>query len=298
MVYGKSARVGELLPVSGLYASTGRFLVSVLCCIGLVTLPNPTYGQDCCTRIAVPSYVYPCDGTAGCAWDVFKSGASIVIINPNSGPGLASDTSYGAFVDLLNTVKQNSSVTTVLGYVLTGYGNRDPGLVRSDIETYDHIYPQIDGIFLDEGSTSCDTTNLTNYKTYDDLVKASGSFTALNWGTVGTECYLTHTNIDTYVTFEGTYDSYVALTDADLHPAWMDAYNIEKWWHIVYATPNDQNLVRAAVSRAANGLAGYIYFTDDALAINPYNVSPSATVWAAETSSLQTPPAVASLRGV
>lgn len=145
------------------------------------------------------SYADPCIGTPGCAWDVFKNGSTLAIINPNSGPGEKSDSS---FVDLVNTLKINSTVKTVVGYVLTNYSNRDPALVVADITAYYSWY-NIDGIFFDEGSTSCD--NVTLYKSYDDEVKAKGglAYTVLNWGVNGPECYLTSTNITSYVTFEG-----------------------------------------------------------------------------------------------
>ena len=151
--------------------------------------------------IYVPSYVYPCSGTAGCAWDVFKNGSTLVIINPNSGPGTSNNSDY---VDLVNTVKTGSStVKTVLGYVSTSYGNRNSTLVKQDINTYYSFY-NLDGIFLDEGSTSCDSTNLTNYKAYDTLVKSKKGtgYTVLNWGTQGPECYLKNTTINSYVTYE------------------------------------------------------------------------------------------------
>lgn len=265
-----------------------RFLVSLLCCIGLATIPNCTYGLP---RIAVPSYVYPCHGNTGCAWDEFKTGASIVVVNPNSGPGATNDSFYCDYVNFLTTVKQNSTVLTVLGYVSTSYGNRDTSSVISDIDTYYQIYPQIGGIFLDEGSTSCDTTNLTTYKSYDDTVKSKGNsttpqFTALNWGTMGPECYLEDTLIDTYVTFEGNYTYYISLSGAELHPDWMDKYVSSTWWHIVYQTPDDQNIVQAAVERANDLSAGYIYFTDaQGPPYNPYNVSASPTVWDAEVNA-------------
>jgi len=163
-----------------------------------------TFGVSFHTQqeIYVPSYVYPCFGTTGCAWDVFKANATLVIINPNSGPGTSSDPNY---VTLLSSLK-TGTVKIAVGYVLTGYGKRSSATVLSDIDTYYTFYPNLDGIFLDEGSTDCDTTTLNLYKSYDERVKEKGGkgYTVLNWGTTGTECFLTNTQIDNYVTFEGT----------------------------------------------------------------------------------------------
>ena len=152
--------------------------------------------------IYVPSYVYPCSGTPGCAWDVFKNGSTLVVINPNSGPGNSSNLDY---VNLVNTLKTGAStVKIVLGYVSTSYGNRNSTVVLADINTYYSFY-NIDGIFLDEGATTCDNATLSKYQSYDSLVKSKGGlgYTVLNWGTNGPECFLTNTSINSYITYEG-----------------------------------------------------------------------------------------------
>jgi hypothetical protein len=94
-------------------------------------------------------------------------------------------------------------VKIVLGYVSTSYGSRSSTLVQADINEYYSCY-NMDGIFLDEGPTTCDNATLTMYKSYDSLVKSKGGlgYTVLNWGTNGPECYLTSTSINSYVTFE------------------------------------------------------------------------------------------------
>jgi hypothetical protein len=213
---------------------------------------------------------------------VFKTGASIVIINPNSGPDTAANSD---FANLVTSVKKNSTVTTVLGYVPTTYGIRNTSQVLSDIDAYYQFYPMIDGIFLDEGSTSCDNTNLTNYNSYDARVKSKDSlgFTVLNWGAVGSECYLINTTIDTYCTFEDNYNTYMSA--AVNPPAWTSNYDPSAFWNIVHSAPNVKTSVQAAVSLAKTRRAGYFYITDavyNTPADNPYNVTPSSTTWKAE----------------
>jgi hypothetical protein len=263
-------------------------LITLTLCslLSILSFGNSASGSG---AIGVPSYVYPCFDTSDvCAWYVFKRGATIVIINPNSGPGTFQDPE---FVQLIATLKENSTVTTLLGYVSTSYGNKDPSSVLADIDAYYVNYTNIDGIFLDEGSTDCGATDLASYKSYDDRVKThwgSSGFTALNWGTTGSECYLNGTNIDLYCTFEESYNNYVNAYPAN--PSWISNYNASRFWHIVHSTPVNASSVQAAVSLSQTRHAGYYYFTD-AIYIpntafnNPYNVSPSQTVWNAELSN-------------
>lgn len=192
--------------------------------VAMVLVCNLARGGLCThtqQEIYVPSYAWPCAGTAGCAWDVFKANATLVIINPNSGPGTSSDSE---FVTLVNTVKTGASkVKIVLGYVFTNYGSRASSLVLADIDTYYSFY-NVDGIFLDEGSTACDSTTLSLYKSYDAHVKAKAGlgYTVLNWGTTGSQCYLQNTHIDNYVTFEGTHLHHHIHRFLTSSLAWLD----------------------------------------------------------------------------
>ncbi|CAM6096914.1 unnamed protein product [Calypogeia fissa] len=270
-------------PWSPLYGVSMRQFLAAMCYMALATVPSFAQGKQ---EIAVPSYAYPCF-TSGCTWDVFKNGSSIVVINPNSGPNFTNSIEKDNYTLLVDTVKQNSTVTTVLGYVSTQRGSRDPSLVLGDIDMYYQAFTtKIDGIFLDEGNVTCDLTAL--YKSYDDRVKAhwgrTSGFTALNWGDPGPECYLTTTSINTYCTFEGNYSTYTSPLYTP-NPDWVSNYNSSTFWHIVYTTPDDAGLVTAGVNLSKTRNAGNIYFTDAVYhtpADNPYNVSPSAIVWQTE----------------
>ena len=69
--------------------------------------------------LLVPAYIYP---VAGGAWDQLAAVAStvplIAIVNPNSGPGTASDPNY---VSAINNVRAAGG--GVIGYVPTDYGD-------------------------------------------------------------------------------------------------------------------------------------------------------------------------------
>jgi hypothetical protein len=103
------------------------------------------------TGLIVPLYTESSD-----AWErllyVKKAHPSlpvVAIINPNSGPGRGPDeTTYLSRVERLRSVG-----CSVLGYVATGYGHRDPAEARSDISKYKEWY-KISGVFLDEMSRS------------------------------------------------------------------------------------------------------------------------------------------------
>ncbi|CAM6111428.1 unnamed protein product [Calypogeia fissa] len=234
---------------------------------------------DCAQKIAVPSYVYPCF-TATCPWGIFKTGASIVIINPNSGPNFPDNQTKNDYIQLVDTVKTNSTVTTVLGYVSTSYGNRNSSAVLADIDAYNQSFStKLDGIFLDEGNTSC--SSLSTYRLYDLRVKLYWGFTALNWGVIGSECFLNGTSINTYCSFENSYSAYNSTAYAD-SPSWVYDYPDTKFWHIVHTTPSDETSVQTGVSLSKTRHAGYIYFTDAVGTSNPYNVAPSPIVWQTE----------------
>ncbi|XP_024377279.1 uncharacterized protein [Physcomitrium patens] len=252
-------------------------LASVMTLILVASFASTGLGAHTQQEIYVPSYVYPCSGTAGCAWDVFKTGATLVIINPASGPGTASNADY---VNLVNTVKAGSStVKIVLGYVSTNYGNRDSALVLADIDKYYSFY-NVDGIFLDEGSTDCTKTSV--YKSYDTRVKSKAGlgYTVLNWGVYGPECYLTSTHIDNYVNFENTFAQYTSAY-ASAVPSWVNKYDSSRFWNILHTAPNNATAVTQAVGTAKTRNVGQVYITNDVLS-NPFDTAPASALWTAQ----------------
>jgi hypothetical protein len=85
-----------------------------------------------------------------------------VIINPDNGPGNASDPSLYGWVD-----RSEASGITVLGYVYTDYGQRPTGGILEDIHNYTKWY-NIHAIFFDEVS---DNVSLEPF--YSNLVAQS-----------------------------------------------------------------------------------------------------------------------------
>ncbi len=223
-------------------------------------------------KMAVPSYFYP-----GAKWTQMEEAVpkvGLTIINPNSGPGDASDQAY---VDQVK--KSQAAGLTVLGYVHTSYGARDAAAVRAEVDKYYSWYG-VDGIFFDEVSTDC--SKATSY--YADLhtyvkAKAAPSKVVINPGTQTNECYMSVADI--VVNFEGSYKSYVSNYSA---PSWVSKYSPDRFWHLVYSTSTTKALDRAMSLSKSRG-AGWVYVTPDGLP-NPWDTLPTGSYWSRHLSAL------------
>ena len=134
------------------------------------------------TGVLVPLYVYPADIHKNPVYNrlielkrQYETVPMWVILNAASGPGDKVDGNYTKAIDRLR-----GAGCVVIGYVATGYGKRTQEQVKSDIDLWLKLYPQIQGIFFDE-------------MRYDDTAEGSKYQAALNkyaheagcWPTVG-----------------------------------------------------------------------------------------------------------------
>jgi len=262
-------------------ACVGRGLLLVLlAAVALLCGERGTVLAAGAQSIAVPSYFYP-----GGAWD--RLGASfpearLAIINPASGPGEAPNPDYAAQVR-----ESRAAGLTVLGYVHTSYAARPVEEVMAEIDRYYGWYG-VDGIFLDEASTGC--ADQPYYAGLYGYVKARGGLVVLNPGTQTSECYMSASDI--VVNFEGSHASYAGGYSA---PAWVSSYPPERFWHLVYAAPGEEQMLEAVyLSKRRN--AGWVYVTPDELP-NPWDTLPGAAYWEAERRAAadgadETPPGV------
>jgi hypothetical protein len=226
----------------------------------LVMSTTAIYGAE--QKIAVPSYFYP-----GSLWDKLESGyptVQIGIINPNSGAGSSSNPDYVQQV-------QNSQQLgiTIIGYIYTSYGSRSLNTVKNYINKYYNWY-NVDGIFIDETSTSCNAIsyyiNLYNY------IKGKGGTVIINPGIQTNECYVDVADI--ILSYENVYSQYVSNYN---QPSWVSNYPASKFWHLVHQTPNISSMENAIdLSKQRN--AGWIYVTSDTLP-NPWDTLPSDAYW-------------------
>jgi hypothetical protein len=159
--------------------------------------------------------------------------------------------------------------------------------VKTDIDEYYRHYPTINGIFLDEVTSDCDSA-ATYYKPIADYIRnVHGGKVILNPGGAVPTCY--RDIADIVVTFEGTFDSYKNA----FFPSgreWETNASSARIWHIVYATSSAD--LSAALSLSRSRSAGFIYVTSRTGAENTFGGLP--TYFPAEADSVKayraTPP--------
>lgn len=221
-------------------------------------------------RVAVPAYFWP-----GTHWDRLLSPAtatavSLVVLNPESGPGRSRET---GFVNVVGRARANGQ--SVVGYVDTAYGSRSVEVVTDEINRFYDWYG-VDGIFFDQVSERCDRASYYGALAGHVNTKPGATLNVINPGMNTNECYASFT--DVIVNFEGTPAMYAGWSAA----SWVRQYPSAKFWHIVYgAGPDFSGLV--AKSKAEH--AGLIYVTTDGMP-NPFDTLPPDGLWSALLSAV------------
>ncbi|MGO9876822.1 MAG: spherulation-specific family 4 protein [Acidimicrobiia bacterium] len=246
-------------------AITGAVAVSTPGEISAATALNTFAYRTGGTSIMVPSYIYP-----GAAWSQIDAGhppVDLAIINPNSGPGTAADPNYASQV----TASQGAGVD-VVGYVHTSYGSRSLSTVEQEISEYETWY-HVNGIFVDEASTSCSTEVSYYAPLYAYIHTQPGlDLTILNPGEATNQCYMAAA--DVILGFEG---SPADLADAGPLPSWTADFAPGRFWGVVYDA-SGASLPSTLTALADDGF-GEVYVTDQNLP-NPYGALP--TYWSQE----------------
>jgi hypothetical protein len=230
-------------------------------------MPSPAQ-----SRIAIPSYQNPGSGQWGGWRGLGSSSVGIMIVNLNNGD----DTSYYPSVDQAIRDTRKKGIF-VVGYVYTGYGQRDPGVIRKKVDAVFHNY-LVDGIFFDEVPTDCHAANSfagSNYSYYQDLAdhvrrsQVGGRIVILNPGTQpNDDCWMSIANILVTSEANGVQD-YVQNYQPE---AWLHRYPPDRFWHIVYAVPSTamNDVIALSLKRGASWI--YVTDRDDG---NPYDQPPS-----------------------
>ncbi|MEH1841588.1 MAG: spherulation-specific family 4 protein [Nostoc sp.] len=251
--------------------SRGMAVASLIATGALLGVINsaPKASAGLCQSISIPAYFYP--GTYWQKATVAAPRVSVMIMNPNSGPGAAKNTDY------VTAVKNAQAAgIKVIGYVHTSYGTRSATPVKTEIDQYKTWYA-VDGIFLDEVAKSTNNfayyTNLANY-----IRNTKGSLVMLNPGTVPAEDYIKLADIT--VVFEDTYSNYQNWQA----PAWLFNYPANKFAHLIHSTFGTTGM-NDAIGLALKRNAGTIYVTDDVLP-NPWDTL--ATYWTNELTAMTT----------
>jgi Spherulation-specific family 4 len=104
----------------------------------------------------------------------------IVVVNPNNGPGSSPLPDANYIREILKLTTHDN--VRLLGYVATGYANRDFSLVRKDIETYAEWPSEssnpalaVRGIFFDETPQEYNTNAWAYLQDLTNMVKQSKS---------------------------------------------------------------------------------------------------------------------------
>ena len=237
-------------------------------------------------KVAVPAYFWP-DAKGVGYWKEIEQGANvgIAIANPNSGPGTAVVPEYSKVIKAAANAGRK-----VIGYVDTGYfglndnrktRNGDGSTsawtqqIKSDIDKFYSFYPEIKGIFLDDGLNQCgaNNVNVNLYKVIHDYIKQKhpGHLVVINPGTNADQCYLSAA--DVLVIFEHDYQAYLNYKA----PTWSTAATSGRVWHLIYNVATQAQMEHAIeLSKQRN--AGYVYVTDDNLP-NPWDTLPPVAYW-------------------
>jgi hypothetical protein len=236
-------------------------------------------------RNLIPAYFYPDFTHQRSRWQRMLDNAkpgSLVIINPNSGPGSARDVNYVHAID-----NCRAHGLKVIGYIATDRGNvplrptypwmlgRRTKNVYDQIDAYRSWYPKMAGVFLDEMNNNAQDraierrgffTHYTTVERYHAGVKAevrkrTQQTIVGNPGNVSeSQGDWAFNAVDVLVAQENTESEYLAWTP----PSWVypgtnrsHAYRIA---HLVHGVTDEQEV--AETSRARH--AGYVYITDEA----------------------------------
>jgi hypothetical protein len=225
--------------------------------------------------MAIPMYMDP----SAPDWAQAESAAptvSLLIANPNSGPGASVSTAYTQAIAAAHAHGQS-----IIGYVHTTYGTRAIADVETDVDNWYKFYPAIDGIFVDEAAN--DATHVTSYYAplYNYVKGKSGAhLVVLNPGLPPDETYMTACDI--VMSFEDTYVHYVTATT----PAWVSNYARSRFWHVILSASQTQ--MDNAVKLARQRNAGLIYVTDQG-PTTAYQQLVTGAYWQAEIAAVSAP---------
>ncbi|ESZ93198.1 hypothetical protein SBOR_6430 [Sclerotinia borealis F-4128] len=92
------------------------------------------------TSILLPLYIYPAPGAWNWVTTAIKAYPSVnfnIIVNPNSGPGLANTFPDTNYIDAIASLDAFEN-TNLLGYVDTAYMHRTTQEVNTEVDSYNH----------------------------------------------------------------------------------------------------------------------------------------------------------------
>jgi serine/threonine protein kinase len=227
-------------------------------------------------RLLLPTYFYPAgDGLA--QWnrilDSPAAAATVVIANPDSGPGKAANPDY---VKVLERARQKD--VRVIGYVSTKYTERPLAEVKADVDRWVRFYPGVQGIFFDEQASSAD--QILYYAALYEYVRKERELALVvtNPGTACAEEYLKRPAADVVCLAEAPKDF-----GAYRRPPWTNGYTPDHFAAVLCKIGSPEQMHEALRRMRASGI-GYCYVTD-ADEPNPWGRLP--LYWETELQAVQ-----------
>lgn len=231
---------------------------------------RPEIGQ----RLLIPAYFYP----RGTQWQQMcealdeRGIEAVIIMNPASGPGVATDPVYRAVLDDCRSRHQ-----TVIGYVDTDYRRRKPALVRADVERFYELYPGIEGIFLDQVSNEPARSVKSYYRRLYRAIKERrpGALVVANPGVPALTPWQVRGGgiADVLCVCEMPAAEYAEWAP----PAWVTERDASGFAHLVYGTAGDDETASVCSATQEKG-AGWIYVTQGVMP-NPWDRPPDLAAY-------------------
>lgn len=220
--------------------------------------------------IMIPLYVYPNDIYSNADYNgvisllrQYSDVPAIIILNPSSGPGTVVDDNYTAAIKRLR-----GAGATVVGYVSTDYTNISESAAIVDIDKWMSLYPEIEGIFLDEMTNDDDQAHRNYYrniKTYCNQKK--GLYPVIgNPGSLANHQYYTQDCVDIVVVHENSTQPTEANLKGDFQDGHSDFNKFTRATLVYTQASFSPSLVNTMVE-----YVGWIYVTDDGGDGNPWD---------------------------
>ncbi|KAI9041836.1 spherulation-specific family 4 protein [Aspergillus affinis] len=191
-----------------------------------------------------------------------------VIVNPDNGPGGSTTLQDQNFLTNIPKLAAHSNVR-LIGYVATGWGDRDISEVQADIKQYAE-WPSssgdssfaVKGIFLDEGATAYSEATVSFYEQAASLIKESSglgpdNYVVANPGTPPDAAYLKM--VDSSVIFESPYAEFENALSSSTFSSLQDTTGIDRA-SMVYNVPESVDL--SSVLEKVKGISNQVYISN------------------------------------
>jgi hypothetical protein len=222
---------------------------------------------QCGTGLMIPMYIYPANAYTNTDYNnlialarTYPRVPCMVILNNSNGPGEAQDLNFTVAIR-----RMHAAGITVLGYVDTAYTAVTDDTVRAQVDTWLAFYPDVDGVFWDQGTNDTNSTHLAYYRSITDFAHTRGLHpVVLNTGTVIPEDYYAGCADIVVVHENSTYP-----TEADLKGDFAGGasdYPRTRRGVLVY----DKATLDPAAVTMMSKYVRWVYVTNDA-AVNPWD---------------------------